>query len=167
MTLFDKSQAAKVPWGTALLTVSTIVLAFIFSARWNRPISQWPIDLPLYRYTFTAHPELHDFDDPAAKDLWGDMVYHDWWATDWRDDTGRRFTRGIDIFHKMHCLVAIREEFVKLATEEQRMGGHDGMAYEVDANGKKVPLVWNQDHVRIMQQPRLIYFPLEAGERDL
>lgn len=120
METTTKARAAKLPWWTALLTVTTIALAFVFHSRWTSPVSQWPIDLPTRPYTFVDHPGLRDFDAAAAGERWEGMVYHDWWDTEWRDDEGRRFPRGIDVFHKMHCLVAIRAEFALLATDQTR-----------------------------------------------
>ena len=115
-----RARITRLPWWTALVTVICVVLAFVFHRRWTRPISYWPIDLPLREYTFVDHPSLRDFDDTAANDRWAGLVYHKWWDTEWRDDAGQQFPRGIDVFHKMHCLVAIREEFATLATDETR-----------------------------------------------
>jgi hypothetical protein len=115
-----KFRVAKLPWWTALLTVTTIALAFVFHSRWIRPVTQWPINLPMRPYTFVDHPGLRDFDSAAAGDQWESMVHHNWWDTEWRDDAGHRFPRGIDVFHKMHCLVAIRTEFSMLATDPTR-----------------------------------------------
>ncbi|RFU79491.1 hypothetical protein TARUN_2698 [Trichoderma arundinaceum] len=148
MVAFTTSQAAKLPWFTALLTVTCISLAIVFHLRWTRPISQWPINLPLRRYQFIEHPDLRGFDDEAIKNRWANMVWHNWWDTEWQDDTGRRFPRGIDVFHKMHCLVAIREEFTELATDETRATREAALrARDVEAKGKKIDLILNRNHL--------------------
>ena len=140
-----KSQFTKLPWWTALLTVTWIALAFVFHGRWTRPVSQWPINLPLRRYTFIDHPDLRNFDDAAANNRWAGMVWTDWWDTEWRDDTGHRFPRGIDMFHKMHCLVAIREEFAALATDETRAATFN--ARDLEAKDQRLHLKLNQNHL--------------------
>ncbi|KAI3320978.1 hypothetical protein HD806DRAFT_504144 [Xylariaceae sp. AK1471] len=70
----------------------------------------------------------------------GRMVRHAWWEAEWRDDTGRRFLRSIDVFHKMHCLVAMRGESSALATD-------DRCDKEIRAVARKVDLIENQDHL--------------------
>ena len=139
-----KPRVTRVPWLTALLTVICIALAFLFQIRWAQPISQWPIDLPMRRYTFVDHPSLRDFDDAAAGDRWGGMVWKKWWNTEWRDNTGRRFPRGIDVFHKMHCIIAIREEFAKLATNEAR---DEAFQPRDEAEDEKFKLEFNRNHL--------------------
>ena len=139
-----KSRVTKLPWLAAILTATCIILTFVFHRRWTRPISQWPINLPLRRYTFIDHPELRDFDDAAVNDRWAGMVWHEWWDTEWRDDTGHHFPQGIDVFHKMHCLVAIREEFATLATDETRATAVN--ARDPEAKGPKPNI--NTNHLQ-------------------
>ncbi|KAI1820840.1 hypothetical protein F4861DRAFT_521648 [Xylaria intraflava] len=143
--MITRAHLAKLPWWTGLLTVTVFSLALVFSSRWTRDVSQWPINLPTRLYTFVNHPSLRDLDDPVAADNWNRMVRHEWWNTEWRDDAGRRFPRGIDVFHKMHCLVAIREEFAALATndsprEEEKVAARDGA-------DMKIQLTLNRNHL--------------------
>ncbi|KAE9373175.1 hypothetical protein N431DRAFT_455966 [Stipitochalara longipes BDJ] len=140
MAELTKSRIMKLPWWTLLLTVTFMVLAFIFHLRWTRPVSHWPIDLPLRSYAFVDRSDLREFDDAAAQDRWAGMVNHIWWATEWQDDTGDHFPRGIDVFHKMHCIIAIREEFVMYLTDETRAGTGDSKT-----NGK---LTVNANHLQ-------------------
>lgn len=133
-----------------LLTVFCIILAFVFHSRWERPVSQWPINLPLRPYTFVDHPHLRDFDNGDAGQYWGAMVEHDWWDAEWRDDAGRRFPRGIDVFHKMHCLVAIREEFANLVMDDVRPTKRELASepqQERSHDKRVVDLTLNQNHL--------------------
>ncbi|KAI0975026.1 hypothetical protein F4678DRAFT_359939 [Xylaria arbuscula] len=135
-----KTHLSKLPLWTSLLTVVFFTLAIVFSSRWSRDVSQWPFNLPTRAYTFVDHPSFRDLDDPDAADAWDRMVRHAWWEAEWRDDAGRRFLRGIDVFHKMHCLVAIREEFAALATDDRR-------DEERRVVPRKIDLIENQDHL--------------------
>jgi hypothetical protein len=107
MTEFEKSRISKLPWWSALLTATCIFLAFVFHFRWTRPISRWPIDLPMRSYMFFDRPELKDFDSPEAQDHWSGMVNKVWWDTEWQDDKGGHFPRGIDVFRK--CSITLSE----------------------------------------------------------
>ncbi|KAF3018840.1 hypothetical protein E8E14_006168 [Neopestalotiopsis sp. 37M] len=143
------SQNSKLPWGMGLLTAFCIILAFVFHSRWERPVSQWPINLPLRPYTFVDHPHLRDFDNADASEYWGAMVWHEWWNAEWRDDAGRRFPRGIDVFHKIHCIVAIREEFANLAMDDVRPSKRELASETQPASRDKrvVDLTLNQSHL--------------------
>ncbi|KAH7321827.1 hypothetical protein BKA65DRAFT_540972 [Rhexocercosporidium sp. MPI-PUGE-AT-0058] len=120
MTEFEKPRISKLPWWSALLTATCILLAVVFHIRWTQPISRWPIDLPMRSYMFFDRPELKDFDSPKAQGHWSGMVNKVWWDTKWQDNKGDQFPRGIDVFHKMHCIIAIREEFVLFLTDVTR-----------------------------------------------
>jgi hypothetical protein len=114
------SKAKKISsWLSILSTVILLLSAGFFRLRWNTGISSAPINLPTKRYVFIDHPELRSFDQKAI-DLWQVYAKHHWWSMEWRDPAGNRLTQGIDMLHKLHCLVAIREEFTLMATDEGR-----------------------------------------------
>ncbi|KAK2049010.1 hypothetical protein LZ31DRAFT_591062 [Colletotrichum somersetense] len=100
--------------------LSTILLGSLGALhfRWQRPIITSPIVLPEIPYAFDRHRELEPF-DAATQARWDTLISRDaWWDMSWV--TGRYpgsktvVVRGIDMFHKMHCLIALRAEFTAL-----------------------------------------------------
>ncbi|KAI0160422.1 hypothetical protein GGR57DRAFT_519303 [Xylariaceae sp. FL1272] len=138
--MFSKAQLSKLPLLTTLLTVVFFALAVVFSNRWSRDVSQWPFQLPIRPYTFVDHAAFRDLDDDEAAVAWNRTVHLAWYEAEWRDETGRRFLRGIDVFHKIHCLVAIRKQIVILATADRQ----EDRSLEPRAT---VDLIENVDHM--------------------
>lgn len=104
--------------------LSSLLFAFslwAFHTRWTRPLTSSPIHLPEVPYAFAQHPELQPFDD-ATQARWNALIEPNWWDTQWTDQqrSGEIVTRGIDMLHKIHCLVALREEFTTLANDPNR-----------------------------------------------
>lgn len=98
---------------TTILSSFTLLLTFVFYFRWSRDISTTPILLQNIRHSFSYHPELLNFDEDTQKRWWS-QTDHEWWRTEWTDEDGRRVLMGIDMLHKIHCLVSIRDEFTAL-----------------------------------------------------
>ncbi|CAJ2508452.1 Uu.00g134780.m01.CDS01 [Anthostomella pinea] len=147
--MYSNTNIASLPWLTTLLTILWLSVAYMFHSRWGRDVSQWPMDLPARSYTFTDHPHLRDFDDAVAAEHWGGMVRHEWWDTEWRDESGRRFPRGIDVFHKVHCLVAIRDDFAIMASSPDRGEKPDFRKKRAEERTRrKVELTVNQNHLQ-------------------
>ncbi|EMD84701.1 hypothetical protein COCC4DRAFT_77040 [Bipolaris maydis ATCC 48331] len=109
----------KFPW--TIFVLSTVLLLSIgaFHLRWDRTISSSPIHLPQTFYTFTKHRDLIAFDENTQKS-WNSIIGSEWWDMSWTDSSGQVVVRGLDMFHKLHCLIALREEFTKLSLDSDR-----------------------------------------------
>ncbi|KAF3765274.1 hypothetical protein M406DRAFT_355854 [Cryphonectria parasitica EP155] len=116
---FEKKQKTTWPWLPLACTLLLAASAVSFNMRWYRGISGDPIDLPPLQYTFTDHPEMRPFDQETS-DIWLPWGRDHWWSMEWRDPSGAHLTQGIDMLHKLHCLVSIREEFTMMATDKNR-----------------------------------------------
>lgn len=124
--LFDEKQKKKTastwPWLPLACTLLLAASAVSFNMRWSHGISGGPIDLqlPPLQYTFVDHPEMRPFDQETS-DVWLPWGRDHWWSMEWRDPaSGARLTQGIDMLHKLHCLVSIRDEFTMMATDKDR-----------------------------------------------
>ncbi|KAL1877500.1 hypothetical protein Daus18300_002487 [Diaporthe australafricana] len=121
LPLFIEKRKQKKIW-LWLPLVCTLLLAasaVSFKMRWSRGISGSPIHLLPLQYTFIDHPEMRPFDQETS-DIWLPWGRDHWWSMEWRDPSGARLTQGIDMLHKLHCLVSIREEFTMMAMEKER-----------------------------------------------
>ena len=115
-------QKQKSIWSWLLPVSCSVLLAMsvvTFTTRWKRGITQSPINLPPRQYIFQNHPELLPFDQETS-DIWQPLGIDHWWSMEWRDTDGNRLTKGIDMLHKLHCLVSVREEFTMMANDEKR-----------------------------------------------
>jgi hypothetical protein len=117
---FPKKQSPSRPWLLPTACTLLFVLSAIsFNMRWSRPILQAPIELPPRSYMFEDHPELRPFDQETTE-LWRPFGKEHWWSMEWMDPSGHRLTAGIDMLHKLHCLMAVRDEFTLMATDPDR-----------------------------------------------
>ena len=115
----DSAGRVKRLWLLILCTL-TLTISFVsFHFRLWRDISEAPINLPSRQYVFVDHPELRPFDQEATE-KWHSYAKEHWWSMPWTDNEGNQLVQGIDLLHKLHCLVAIRKEFTSLASNESR-----------------------------------------------
>lgn len=112
-------RGAAFPWLQLWLTTATLVLVFIFHWKWTRPISSYPLELPKIKYTFVERPEFYQFDE-ATQERWHASMSEKWWKTRWRAPDGGDSVRVFSMFHRIHCLTALREEFTLLTTDPKR-----------------------------------------------
>lgn len=110
---------SKFPWTWLSLSVLILVSTGAFHWRWERPISSSPIALPEIPLAFTTHHHLLPFDQ-ATQEAWASIISPRWWDMTWVDGSGQAVVRGLDMFHKLHCLIAVREEFTALALDPDR-----------------------------------------------
>lgn len=115
------TTASSWPWVPLACTLLLAASALSFHLRWSPHGA--PLDLlqlPPRPYTFVDHPEMRPFDQ-ATSDVWLPWGRDHWWSMEWRDPaSGARLTQGIDMLHKLHCLVSIRDEFTLMATDQDR-----------------------------------------------
>lgn len=111
---------AQGPWLLVLLFSAFVLSLLAFHYRWDRPITTSPIKLPKISYRFVQHPDLLHFDQ-ATQSRWNSIINEDWWNMKWKDESsGQVVTRGVDMLHKLHCLIALREEFTMLVNDPSR-----------------------------------------------
>lgn len=116
----DQGRATRSQWFIGLVAFLFVCSLWAFHSRWDRPFTSSPIDLPEIPYTFTQHSDLLLFDQ-ATQAKWNAMIHPNWWDMKWTDtSSGEVVTRGVDMLHKIHCLVALREEFTTLANNPNR-----------------------------------------------
>lgn len=104
---------------TASLVFALILLVLLFNQRWSGRIAASPVQLPRRSYTFLDHPELRPF-DTQTEQRWSELSRTDWYNTHWRSSSGQQLTRGIAMFHKLHCLQSLRSEFTRLVHDPNR-----------------------------------------------
>lgn len=110
----------RIPWLPFGCTVLLTVLVIVFHLTWDREITESPLNLPIRQFVFKEHLELLQFNE-ETQELWASLNLMDWWNTEWQDSAnGATVHRGFHMFHMIHCLSAIRQEFTKLATDEER-----------------------------------------------
>ncbi|KAK1565918.1 uncharacterized protein LY79DRAFT_573128 [Colletotrichum navitas] len=105
-------------WTFFLMAALLLTCLSAFHFRWRRAIVSSPIVLPEVPYAFDRHRDLEPFDE-ATQARWDDLISRNlWWDMRWIDGrnpaSGTVVTRGIDMFHKMHCLISLRAEFTAL-----------------------------------------------------
>lgn len=106
-------------WFPIITTIIAAIMALIFHWRWAQPFTTAPIDLPMRKFAFAKNTDMLMFDD-ATQQRWESLNLANWWKGDWQDESGTKSQKGFHLFHMIHCLTAVRQEFAKLATDETR-----------------------------------------------
>lgn len=112
----DQKLGFKLPWTIFVMSAVLLLSIVAFHLRWSRPVSSSPIQLPQTSYIFRKHHDLMAFDENTQKS-WSSIIEPKWWDMSWTDSSGQIVTRGLDMFHKLHCLIALREEFTALVLD--------------------------------------------------
>jgi hypothetical protein len=101
------------------LTILILLLTVALHFRFQPTPPAYPITLAPITNEFTTNPSLHPF-DLATQETWKSLIPPGWSGIRAQSPSGGSLVAGIDMYHKLHCLTSIRQEFTALVTDERR-----------------------------------------------
>lgn len=103
-------------------TFLLFALLYQFHLTYSPVPSILPTTLPQTTIEFRSEPDLHPF-TLATQESWTALIPHNWNHAVVRDMHGNTISQGIEVYHRLHCLTALRGQITEFLA-----GGKDARA---------------------------------------